>query len=217
MKSLLISFLVLTSINSLLFAQNNNDFYKGTIFKTDGSKINAKIQVPERGEQKKVSFYEGDVKKEISSEEVKSIEVISTNGLTYYFDRVNSIQNLKKQKISKDKYLLLAIVKSEKGSAYITPSKYVTTKDGNIATEYVYPQGADIPTFNYYLRKKGEQNASFLGMTTSGNNLMGINGVLKKQAKYLLKDNEELLSKILNGELKHSDLPLIVSTYLEAE
>jgi hypothetical protein len=187
-------------------------FQKGSISYLDGSEKKGFLMVPKTSAEKMLLFKtnENSEKEKIECKLVGSITVYSDNGKSYAFE--NRYVNYSKNRVSKKRALILKISNGF-ANVYFAGNQYKTNEHGDVMINYSYYVGKDLPTFNYYLRKKGEENISFFAMTSSAPTMFGLNKLLKKNAAKLLFEDTELVERINNGEFKHGDVIEIMEIY----
>ncbi|MDN4164993.1 hypothetical protein QWY31_05735 [Cytophagales bacterium LB-30] len=116
------------------------------------------------------------------------------------------------KKLPKDKFMLLRVQEGY-ANLYFVGSRYKADKQGNVETRDTYVSGADLPSFDYYIKKKGNESIEFFSNTSPSPTMFGLNKMLKRQAAALLADDEALLKRIDAGEFKHEDIPEVISIY----
>jgi len=205
--------LVLVCMISMHFAFGQ-DFQRGSIRMSDGKTKTGFVKVPKYSAVNEISYKETvDSKKEtIDRDLIQSVSITSKSGNTYVFE--NRQVSLRENKISSRKALLLKIADGY-ASVYFAGNQYDTDKNGDVITEYEFIQSKDLPTFNYYIRKKGDEYVSFLAMTSTSPTMFGLNKTLKKNAARLLFEDKELVSKITNDEYTHENIREIMTVYNE--
>ena len=203
-----ITLLLILTIN-VAFGQK---FQKGSISYLDGSEKSGLLVVPKTSAEKTLTFKtnESSEKEEIETALVASIIVYSDNGKSYVFE--NRYVGYSKNKVSKKRALILKISNGF-ANVYFAGNEYKTDKQGDVMTNYSYYTGTDLPTFNYYLRKKGEENLAFFAMTSPSPTMFGLNKLLKKNAPKLLFEDVKLVEQIQNGEFEHEDIIEIMELY----
>ena len=194
-----------------------NDFWQGEIIMVDGSVKKGFIKVPNKPDANNVSYKQTkDGRKEsVESELIESINIISSKGAVYIFERIATRKNPKKSKLSKRRFLLI-YKKGSSATFYLLSTGYETdSKTGTITIVHTFVQGQDLPTFTYFIRKKDQSFADILGLTSLSPTMFGLDKTLKTRAKYVLADDPELVERIMKGEFKHTDIPSIIDIYLK--
>lgn len=187
-------------------------FQKGNISFFDGSVKEGFLMVPKTSTEEMLLFKANtnSENEKIRSELVASITVYSDNGKSYVFE--NRYVNLSKNKLSKNRALILKISDGF-ANVYFAGNQYETNEQGDVIINYKYYVGRDLPTFNYYLRKEGEENLSFFAMTSTSPSMLGLNKILKRNASELLFEDPKLVEQIQKGEFKHGDIIEIMEMY----
>lgn len=195
---------------------NVNDFWKGEIKTTGGQIIKGFVRVPDEGDDKSVAYIisKDDKKKEIDSEEIESIIILSETGKTYTFDRLATRYNFRKENTSNTKMFLMIFNQESHATFYIASTGYSTNKKtGDIDIVSSFVETKDLPTFTYLIRKKGQTFADVLAQTSPSPTMFGLNKALKVRSEYLLADDPDLVKRIQNGEFTHKDIPAIIDIY----
>ncbi len=187
---------------------NTNPFWEGEIKLLDGSVKSGFVQPPNIAAQRKIS-YKASAKgstEHIERKEIASIRVTSENGNSYFYDNL-PIGSIKKDKVSKKRYLLLAQARNNFVTFYVMSTYKVDNRNGTIDLVAKYIQGKDIPTFSYYMSKADKTDAKLYYMTSQL-------GGIKNNAELHFAEDPELVRKIKNKELKGRDILEIIQHFL---
>lgn len=198
-------------LSSTAFAQNinTNPFWEGTIVMLDGTEKNGLVQVPNIAAIKKVAFKTAPKKKTeaIQRQDIARITVVSENGNTFYYDNL-PFGSAKKSKVSKKRYLLLANARNNYVTFYVMCTYKVNNRTGNIDYVGKYIQGIDFPSFTHLMSKGEKTDAKVFYVSKQL-------GGIKKNAELYFAEDEALVQRIKNKELKGNDIPEITRTFLE--
>jgi len=214
MHTIIILSLLFTTANAL----SETLYWKGEIFYTDGTTKKGYIEIPVRVKVSKLRYKKskGSKKVNISTENIKKINYISNTGKKYTFEQLYTRYNFKKEKLSKNKAFLMVFKKGKNVTFYFVSSNYIiNNKTGTIVVESQFIQGVGLPTFSYYIRKKGQTFADLLGQTSPAKTMFGLNRMLQIRAAVFLNEDPELVKRIENGEFKHKDIPKIIDIYIK--
>lgn len=214
-KALLICLAFFISSCGSMF-MSPNPYWKGEIRLTDGTVKNGYIMVPHTSRERKIAFKPSMTgeKEMVQRNLIETVRVVSENGRKYLYENLTKVKGLK-GKASRKKSLLLAVAKNDYSTFYIESEFYkVNEKTREISTIDNYVQGRDLPMWSYYIRKRGNLEASLFSVTGQGM-WIGLNSKLKKLSKVHLIEDEDLVQKIDEGDLKHRDTPEIIRLYLE--
>ena len=202
-------FILSTFVANAQFNINTNPFWQGEIEMTDGSIKSGYIQVPNIAAERKIAYKSAQNAKseEIKREKISKIHVISENGKSFFYDNL-PMGLIKKDKVSKKRYLLLAHASNNFVTFYIMSTYKVNGRTGNIDFVTKYIQGKDFPTFSYFMSKGDKKNAKMYYMTKQL-------GGIKKNAELHFAEDQNLVEKIKNKELKGKDVSEIIQTFLD--
>lgn len=205
---MLLLFLMFTNI---IFGTN---FRPGKITFENGVKQSGYVKIPKNAESKTIHFKNNltDNKPlKIKSKDLTKIEFQSkaekTN--TFHYTRVINVFG----KPSKKSYWLYVLL-DDYATLYLTSTKYLLNKDGEVVISSVYIEQRDLPSFSYYFKNNGEEFANFLSTTTpSGTLMFGQSNVMRTNANKFLSDYPELIERINNKEFKHTDVFEMIKIY----
>jgi hypothetical protein len=195
---------------------NTNPYWKGEIYLADGTTKTGVVMVPNSSKENYIAYRpsEKGKKETVRRKEIKSIKVTSPNGTDYFYEQVPVVIAFN-GKTSYGTSLLLVYKRNNLATFFIESGVYkVDPKTQEMFMLYRYAQGMDIPTVQYYIHKREEENTFILCMTAS--NMALLNSKLRKSASRHLTEDPVLLQKIMDGDLGHKDIDLIIDTYLES-
>ncbi len=198
------------------FNINTNPYWNGEIHLTDGSIKTGMVMVPNSSKENYIAFRsaENGKKETIKRKEIKSINVTSPNGAKYFYENVPVVITFSGE-TSYTTSLLMIYKQNDLAKFYVESGTYkIDPKTNEMYTQYTYVQGKDLPSVQYYIHKRGEENTFILCMTGEG--LGGLNSKLRKSAQRHLTEDAALLKRIMDKELGHRDIVAIIDTYLES-
>jgi len=212
--SILLSLILFVFSNS--YAQKNYykkpQFVKGEIVFEDKTTVSGFVRVPKAPSDNYVFFKSSeDAKAEkYHIDLINYFQVETNSGNQYHFD-ILPIKIMERD-LSRGQAVLL---KKTEGyaTAYFVGNTYKLSKEGEIGIFYEYNAGTDFPTFNYYIKKKGEDFARFFAMTSSSKTVFGMNKQMKENASKLLSEHKELVKRINNDEFQHQEIDEILKIY----
>lgn len=212
----LLILLIFGSTKSSAQNLNTNPYWKGEIYMVDGTTKTGMIMVPNSSKENYIAYRQSEKgkKETVRRKEIKSIKVTSPNGTDYFYEHVPVVIAFN-GKTSYGNSLLLVYKRNSLATFFIESGVYkVDPKTQEMFMLYRYTQGMDIPTVQYYIHKRGEENTFILCM--SAPNIALLNSKLRKSASRHLTEDPALLQKIMDKELGHKDIDLIIDTYLES-
>lgn len=204
-KLLIISLMVV----NILFA---NKFQKGTIVLENDEIREGYVIIPKSCSEKNI-FFKPDMnsnEEKIPSIQIKAISAQSIDGKIYDFER--QYTGYKPGKKSKQKEWLFVCLKGYV-NLYISSLIYESDKNGDVHVVDSYVATRDLPTFNYYLKKKNEEVALLFAITSPSPTMFGLNSMLRKNAAIYLSDHPDLVKRIENKEFTHKDIAKIIEIY----
>lgn len=205
---------LISSCGSILV--NTNPYWEGEIGLIDGTVKTGYIMVPYSSTEKNIAFKPSlaGEKEMVQRKLIETVRVISENGKRYLYENVPTGKT-NKDDASQKKSLFLVVAKNDYTTFYVVSEVYkVNKKNNEISIVDTYVQSRELPLFSYYIRKRGTLKANLFALTGQGS-WIGLNSRLKKSAKNHLTEDEDLVQKIANGELKHHDTPEIIRLFME--
>lgn len=198
------------------FNINGNPYWKGEIKLLDGTMKKGFVKVPNSSKEDYVAYrssMNGD-KETVKRKNIDYVKVSSESGNHYVYENIPAVMTIKGNS-SIGTSLLLVAAKNNYVTFYVQSGVYKVDKEkGEIYILDRYNYGKDLPIVSYYIRKKSEEKAHMFAQT--GNNIIGLNGKLKKSAKHNLAEVPGLVKKIEEKELRHTDIPEIIQQYVDS-
>ncbi|WP_010422529.1 hypothetical protein [Anaerophaga thermohalophila] len=214
-RILLLVLALLTASLTYAISIGGNKYLEGKILLEDGSVMEGFVKVPNIPRKNNISFKtEKKAKAQtIDSELIASILVKTKTNKIYRFDnlKVDVRRKADEPNISNRKFFLMVMTEGY-ATLYLAANGYKTHKSGNILVEATYQQGT-LPTYNYYIRKRGEQVATIFTQTSNSGTMFGLNKMLIKRSEMLLADDPELVERIKSKEFKHVDVIELINIY----
>ena len=187
-------------------------FRPGSLTFENGDVKTGFLQIPTKGEQKTIKFKTdiNDKKAEsIKSDVLLSLVVESEDENRYTFHRTSVKRPL--GRTSKKAWLLVLL--DDYVTLCFTGGQFQTDTKGNVVAKTEYWRGRDLPTFSYFLKKKGENLPFAFAQTSPSPTMFGLNNELRRNAKLHLSDYPELVERIENKEFTHKDVVQIIQLY----
>ncbi|WP_191858711.1 hypothetical protein [Hanstruepera ponticola] len=222
MNSKLFVVIILCFVSTSIFKANaqininTNPYWKGEIRLLDGTSKKGLILVPNSSGEDYIAYKssENGNKETFRRKLIDYVVVASENGRSYLYENIPVAYTIKGI-TSKNTKLLLVAAKNNYVTFYVESGVYkVDEKTNEIYFLYRSQFGNDLPATYYFIRKQDASNANLFAL--SGNNIVGLNSKLKKSAKYHLTETPDLIKKIEKKELKHNDVPKIISQYISS-
>ena len=194
---------------SFVFGQ---PFRPGSVTFETGEVRTGFLQIPTTGEQRTINF-KNDVNdrrsESIRSDALLSLVVESEDENKFTFVRTSVIGP--RGRVSREAWLLVLI--DDYVTLYFTGGRFQSDRRGNVVTTASAWAGRDLPTFSYFLRKRGEERPVAFAQTSPSPTMFGLNNELRRNARLLLSDYPELVEQIENGEFRHTDVVQIIQLY----
>ena len=197
------------------FNINMNPYWEGEIHLVDGSIVKGLVKVPNSSKENYIAYKpaEGGEKETVKREQIKSINVTSPHGTPYFYEHVPVVVAFNGE-TSYGSSLLLVYKRNALATFFIESGVYKVDKETQeLYMLYRYAQGKDLPSTQYYIHKRGEENTFILCM--SAESILLLNSKLRKSAQRHLTEDVALLKRIMDKELGHRDIEGIIDTYLE--
>lgn len=183
-------------------------FFPGKLIYSNGIVKTGFIAAPKKARQGFIYFKsdKDGSKEKIKSDYVDSISMQTDEGKTFLFERLP--WDTKPGAKIRNKMWFFVNVKGY-ANLYIYSDIYLITQKGNA---YVVSNGT---VFWYLIRKKNQKIAHYFGATSSSKGVMNLHHILKKSASLYLSEDADLVKKINNRQLTHSDIEEIINIYNE--
>ena len=212
--------IVALSLAILSYAKEKNPYLKGEILLSNGTIKTCLVKIPKAPSDRKIAFkstVDGE-KESIQVEDITSITVYSNSGKSYVLEclRLDLRPKAGKTKITKHKAILF-LLNEGYAKLYAASNAYKVNQDGDVEVTHIYQQGADMPTFNYYIKKEGEDVATYFCYTIPSSPMIGLQKVLIHRCEIVLSDDQKLIERVKNEEFNNMQIPEIIQAYNEGK
>ena len=202
------------------YANDDNPYMEGQIVLSNGEVKTGLVKIPKAPSDREISFkiIQNGGRETIKVEEIKSITIHSKSGETFVLEclKLDLRPKIGKVKITKHAGILF-LVSEGYAKLYVASNAYKVNEDGNIEVTHSFYQGTDLPTFNYYIKKEGEDVATFFCYTVPSSPMIGLQKLLIRRCEIVLNDDPALIRRIKNEEFNHMQIPEIIQAYNEGK
>lgn len=214
MKRLTIAIVLILSV--VTGYSKDNPFLNGQINLKNGDAISGLIKLPKAPSDRKIEYKknEDSAKETIDVEQIETIHFQSKSGKEYVFECLKLDLRPKKDKIKITKKTAILYRQSTGyASLYTASNVYNVNEQGEIMVVHKYYQGTDIPTFNFYIKRKGEDVATYFCYSIPGAPVIGLQKVLIHRCGIVLSDAPELIERVKNEEFNHLMIQELIDAY----
>lgn len=186
-------------------------FLTGTLVFANGNKIQCQLVPPKDFNTKEIRYRLNSHSpvNEVPSDSLTYISVELGKGINFDFQRLATAWDLDK-KPSKKAWLLIVV------PGYATlymKSEYDFDYEEGVAVITHFTLGRSLPSFDYYLKKKGMEFAVFFSKTSNSPGMLGLHNILKKSVNKYLSDDPDLVAKVDEKTYSHRDSEEIIRLY----